>query len=238
MRIFSVALIAAIVFTCAANAEDNLTITLEEAIALALENNRLIEQAQEDRESARLELSAARKNFGPTLSWNSSSMRIGGRNYHQERENRYRYRAMDKETRRERDINLADYPPYKSSNANSVTLSIPIYTGGQLEGQIKSADFGLNSADLILENTRQEVKFQTAQAYYNVLQCKNLMKVRQEALNNLNEHLRVVQIQYDVGNVAMADVIETKVQIADSRQGLNTVLGDYENAMATLRACW
>ena len=69
MKKFSVALMTAlIIFTGAANAEDNLTITLEEVIALALENNRLIEQAQEDRESARLELSAARKSFGPTLS--------------------------------------------------------------------------------------------------------------------------------------------------------------------------
>ena len=73
---------------------------------------------------------------------------------------------MDKETRRERDINLADYPPYKSSNSNTLNLSIPLYTGGQLEGQIKSADFGLTYADLTLENTRQTVKFQTAQAYY------------------------------------------------------------------------
>ena len=53
-------------------------------------------------------------------------------------------------------------------------------------------------------------------------------------MNNLNEYLRVIQIQYDVGNVAMSDVIETKVQIADSRQGLNTVRGNYENAVANL----
>ncbi len=234
MKIFLAALIASIIFMCAANAEENLTITLEEAITLALENNRLIEQAQEDRESARLELSAARKSFGPTLSWSSSLMRIGGRSYNDARSRRYQVRAMDEETRLANNINLADYPPYKSSNSNSVTLSIPLYTGGQLEGQIKSADFGLNSADLTLENTRQAVKLQTAQAYYQVLQYKNLMAVHQEELNNLNEHLRHIQIQYDVGNVAMADVIETKVQIANSRQGFNTVRGDYANALATL----
>ena len=57
MKIFSVALIAIIIFTCVANAEENLKITLNESISLALKNNRLIEQAQEDRESARLELS-------------------------------------------------------------------------------------------------------------------------------------------------------------------------------------
>ena len=102
MKIFSVALMTAlIIFTGAANAEENLTITLEETITLALENNRLIEQAQEDRESARLELSAARKNFGPTLSWSSSSMRIGGRNYNSAREARYQFRAMSEEARRD-----------------------------------------------------------------------------------------------------------------------------------------
>lgn len=97
MKNFSVVLMTAlIIFTCVANAEEYLTVTLEAAIVLALENNRLIEQAQEDRESARLELSAARKSFGPTLSWSSSSMEIGGRNYHSAREERYRVRAMDK----------------------------------------------------------------------------------------------------------------------------------------------
>ncbi len=44
MKKFSVALTTAlIIFTGAANAQENLTITLEEAISLALENNRLIE---------------------------------------------------------------------------------------------------------------------------------------------------------------------------------------------------
>ena len=91
MKLFSVALIAIIIFTGVANAEKNLAITLEEAISLALKNNRSIEQAQEDIESARLELSIAGKSFGPTLNWNASSMRIGGRNYYQSREARYRY---------------------------------------------------------------------------------------------------------------------------------------------------
>lgn len=100
MKIFSVALMTAlIIFTGAANAEENLTITLEETITLALENNRLIEQAQEDRKSSRLELSAARKSFEPTLNWSSSSIRIGGRNYNDARAVCYYFRGMDEETR-------------------------------------------------------------------------------------------------------------------------------------------
>lgn len=223
-----------ITFMSSASAEKNLQMKLSDAIALALKNNRSIEQSEEDRESARLELSAARRKSGPTVSWQSSSTRIGGRMYGDSRAERYRIRAMSEQTREASNINLADYPPYKSSNSNRLMMSMPIYSGGQLEGEIKSARYGLNSADLTLENTRQEVKYQTSQAYYQVLQYKNLMDVRKEAIDLLNEHLRIVQTQYEVGNVAMADVITTRVQIANSEQEYNTSRGNYENAVATL----
>ena len=85
-----------------------------------------------------------------------------------------------------------------------------------------------------MENTRQAVKYQTSQAYYQVLQYKNLMNVRSEAIELLKEHLRVVQTQYDVGNAAMGDIISTNVQIANSKQDYNKSLGNYKNAVATL----
>jgi len=130
--------------------------------------------------------------------------------------------------------NIADFPKYESENTNSISLSIPIYTGGNLESQKKSAEYNLNSADLILENTRQEVKLQTTQAFYQILQYKDLMNVRQEEMKNLSEHLETVKIQYEVGTVAMSDVLATNVQLANSQQNYNSAQVNYENAVATL----
>ena len=130
--------------------------------------------------------------------------------------------------------NLADYPLYESENSNSISLSIPVYSGGRLEAQKKSAEYNLNSADLILENTRQEVKFQTTQAFYQILQYSELMNVRQEEMQNLSEHLETVKIQYEVGTVSMNDVLATNVQLANSQQNYNSTQINYENAVANL----
>ena len=212
------------------------SLNIEEAVQLALENNRLIEQREEDRDMARWNLSAIRRSSGPKLSWSSSSSRIGGRYYNGYRERRYQIDGMSSEEREYYGVtnDISYYPLYQSENYNSLSLSIPLYTGGQLEGQRKSARYGLNSADLNLEDAKQQVKWQTARAYYRALQYRDNIDVQQEAINLLNEHLRTVQIQFEVGTVAMADVLATNVQLANSQQNLNTAQGNYENALAEL----
>ena len=209
-------------------------LNLEEAVKLALENNRLIEQRLEDREAARWNLSAIRRSSGLKFSWSAYSTRIGGRYYQDLRERRYQLYDVPKEILDAEGIRVTDYPLYRSSNENIFNLSLPLYTGGQLENQRKSAGYGLNSADLNLEDAKQRVKWQTAQAYYQALNYKDTIDVQQEAINLLNEHLRTVQIQFEVGTVAMADVLATNVQLANSQQAFNTAQGNYENALANL----
>lgn len=207
---------------------------MTDAIELALENNHLIEQYEADRDSAKWALSAIRRNSGPRLNWSSSSVRIGGRYYGDFRANRYRFETIPKEYADLHGYTIKDFPRYQSENANTLSLSMPLYTGGRLEGQRKAAGYGLNSADLSLENARQQVKWQTAQAYYQVLQNKSLIGVRQEEIKNLNEHLKIVQIQFEVGTVAKSDVLATNVQLANSQQNLNSAEGNYKNSVAVL----
>ena len=211
---------------------ETLKLNLDEAVNFALKNNRTIEQSADDREAAKWYLSAARRSFGPTFSWSSTANKIGGRYYNSWRENRSRYDHLPDEFKSY--YNLADYPKYESENTNSLNLSMPLYSGGRLESQKKSAEFNLNSADLILENTRQEIKYQTTQAFYQVLRYSDLMNVRQEEMKNLSEHLQTVQTQYEIGTVAMSDVLATNVQLANSQQNYNSAQINYENAVANL----
>lgn len=215
-------------------AADSMKINLTDAVSLALKNNRAIEQSAEDRDAARWILSAARRSSGLRLSWSSTANRIGGRYYHGPRANRYAFDGMSQEVRDFYGYKISQFPLYRSENANSFNLMFPLYTGGRLEAQRKAAEYNLNSADLILENTRQQVKWQTAQAYYQVLQYNDLMNVRQEEMTNLAEHLETVQIQYEVGTVAMSDVLATNVQLANSQQAYNSAQASYENSVATL----
>ena len=206
-------------------AAEGMVLTLDEAISLALKNNRLIEQSQEDRESARWNLSAVRRNSGLKFSWSSALNRIGGRYYHPYRDRHAQAKDTSAEKRN---------PSYGNENSNIFSVSMPLYTGGLLENQRESARYGLNAADLSLENARQTVKYQAAAAYYQVLQQASLVNVQEEAVQLLEEHLRNVSIQYEVGTVAKSDMLATGVQLANSQQALTSAQGNYQTAVARL----
>ena len=58
--------------------------------------------------------------------------------------------------------------------------------------------------------------------------------MQEEAVELLQEHLRTVMIQYEVGTVAKSDVLSTNVQLANSQQSLNSAKGNYQIAVAQL----
>ena len=219
-------------------AADGVALTLDEAVGLALKNNRLIEQSAEEREAARWYLSAVRRSAGPTLSWSSSNYHIGGRyyrrGYRNSRDNALAQSDMYARYRQDIGLNLRLYPNYNYESTNSFNLRVNLYTGGRQENQRESARYGLNAADLTLENSRQTVKYQAAAAYFQVLQQASLVDVQQQALELLQEHLRYVTIQYEVGTVAKSDMLATGVQLANTQQSLNTAQGNYQTAVARL----
>ncbi len=233
MRNFLITCAALILISSTTFAAEGMTLTLDEAISLALENNRLIEQSEEDREAARWNLSTVRRRAGLNFSWSSSLNRIGGRYF---RRSGYRGRHDEATAAKKMgyDVNMSLYPSYENENYNSLNISMPLYTGGRLENLREGARYALNSADLSLENSRQTVKYQAASAYYQVLQRKSLVGVQEQAVQLLEEHLRNVSIQYEVGTVAKSDLLATSVQLANSQQALTTAQGNYQTAVAQL----
>ena len=202
------------------SAAETLPIDLNQSIKMALMNNRTIEQSAKDRESALWQYSQARRTMGPKLTWNSSLMHIGGRDYSSYRE--------------AHDYDSGQYPSYDNEFTNSIGIEMPLYTGGQNESQIDYTRYRINQADLTLENTLQEIKYQTTAAYYQMLQRRALIKVEEESVRTLQEHLDNVNFQFEVGTVAKSDVLASKVQLAARQQSLVTAQGDYSNAMADL----
>ena len=112
------------------NAADIVDLNLEESVQRAYANNRTLKQAIANRESAYWSLSTARRQSNPTVSLQMNGLKVGGKSY----------------------------PTYNRAFSNTATVSMPIYTGGQLEEQRASARYNLNSADLELENSLQIVR--------------------------------------------------------------------------------
>lgn len=189
-------------------AADTVELSLEDSIQMAFENNRSIKQSLAQVDEARWNLSSARRSAGPTLTWQGTANRVGGKYY--------------------------EHADYNNTYGNTLQAGYNLDTSGSLKHTRERASYALNAADLTLENTKQSVKLQTTQAYYQLLECRNLVDVDQEAVDTLQEHLSNVNAQYRVGTVAKSDVLASEVQLANAQQSLVTAQNNYDIAMASL----
>lgn len=194
-------------------AADTVDLTLDDSIRMALENNRTIKESMTDVDTARWAQHQARRSGGPKLTWSGSAARIGGEAYAAARQ---------------------AGTAYKSNYANSMELSMPLYTGGQLENNIEAAKYGVDVADLTLEATKQSIKLSATSAYFRILQCRNLIQVDQDAVDTLQAHLSNVNAQYRVGTVAKSDVLRSQVELANAQQSLVSAQNNYDIAVSTL----
>lgn len=191
-----------------ASAEDAVNLTLGDSIQMAMDNNHSIKSSAYDVDSARWALKQARGAKGFTISWNSSAYALNGSYY--------------------------DSLNRDSMYGNTISATLPLYSGGRLENNIKSSEIGVDISDLTLENTKQQIKYNTTEGYYNILQCRNLVDVREESVDNLQAHLDTVNARYNAGTVAKTDVLRSQVELADAQQNLVTAQNNYDIAMSTL----
>ena len=218
-------------------------LSLAESIGLALDTDESIEAAEAGREAARWDLSSARRAKGPTITWNSQAVRIGGRNYRSAQKAHEKYGNPHQETVPAGYVD-EDTPvlttqtvgAYGQSNtfANSWNLSIPLYSGGQLENQIAANRYRLNRADLTLENQRQQTRYRAAEAYANLVHRENLARIARQAVKMADAQLRFISDQYSEGAVAKADVLLMEVRRYNYRQNLVNAESAVNVARSTL----
>lgn len=204
-------------------------IGLEESVALALSKNETIEGAEAGYEQSKYQLSAARRAKGLQVSWSAGAKKIGGSYY---RGNRAAYNPGSYDIFSDSYTKTND--PYVNEFSNNFTAQFPLYTGGQFENRIKAAEFQSKAAKIEIERNRQQIRFETERAYYNLLQRENLVKIAENASKTAQEKLRVIQIQYEEGDVPKSDVLQMNVQIATYNQELTTAKGNYDVALYQL----
>lgn len=174
---------------------ETLELDLDDAIQRALMTNPAIKIAVSEKKASRADLNAARAGRGISIDVDHKSGRGG----------------------------YADPQPVTgtgtfsknlgNSHSNSITASIPIYTGGQLSGTIAQAKAGYKSSVLGESKAYIDMKKTATDGYFGLLQAGNLENLSQESVDQLAEHLKNVQAQYDVGVVAKVDVLRSEVAL-------------------------
>jgi outer membrane protein TolC len=133
-------------------------------------------------------------------------------------------------------VNALVYPNVPAYNlfVNKVELSLPIYSGGKLETKIKMAKLDQKISIINTETVKQQLILDVTKAYYDALQANNLLQIAGESTADFASHLKNVQAEYDVGTVAMADVLQTKVRLADAQDKQMKAQNSYDLAIYNL----
>jgi len=122
-----------------------------------------------------------------------------------------------------------------ATSSSAITLSLPLYSGGKNEGNIEIAKTDVTIAGLSLLKTKQDVKFKTISAYYDVVEAGKTQAVDQETVDNYLLHLEDVKAQYSAGNVAKSDVLRSEVELTNAQQTLIKAKNSYEVAVNTFK---
>lgn len=192
-----------------------LELDLEETIQRALLTNPSVKIAEYNRKAAKADYSAAKSARGISISLNHSTGR-GGYADNQFFEG----------------VNIGKQ--IGNNHSNSITASLPIFTGGELQGQIGQAKANYRSMLSAEEQAYIEMKETTTTGYFNMLNATNMKALRQESVDRLQAHLDNVIAQYNVGIVARADVLRSEVELANAQQNYITASNQYDVAEATL----
>lgn len=195
-------------------AGETVALNLDDAMLRAFQTNPTVSIAQYELDSARASYNAARQSRGISISASHQTKRYGNDD------------AVE--------VNGNWTKGIGNKHSNGLTASLQIFTGGKLSGQIQKAKANFKYNEIGVQRTYNEMRSTVTSGYFDMLQADNMQKLSAESVTRLEEHLKNVQAQYDVGVVAKADVLRSQVELADAKQDLIKAENQYQLAEASL----
>lgn len=206
-RILSSTLFALLLFTSTAIAQEARTISLQEAIDIALENNYQLKQAKNNLGLAEYNIKSEYADFLPSVNSSLSGSRNAGQQFVQET------------------ISFENIT--SQSISGNVSASIPLFNGFENINSLRASEQSKISDEESLNRAREQVIFSTASNYLGVLLDMELLEIRKENLQNSQEQLEQVQAQVEVGSRPTVDLYDQEAQVANQE----LLLTQQENAL-------
>ncbi len=178
------------------------TLSLSQAVEIALKANLALKKSKDEIDAARAIKNISRANFLPTFN------------------TQYSYKRRDDERTQlgstGRPIVLTPLEEY----AFVASFSQPIFSRFSLINQYKVAGYGLDIAKISEKATRLEVIFGAKEAFFTLLKAQKLRSVSEDAVKLLSAHQEVAKNFYQVGMTPLNDWLKSQVELANAKQDL------------------
>ncbi len=179
-----------------AAAQQPRSITLDEAIEIALENNFEIELSRSNIDRSESQFRRQRAEFLPNLNASFGGTRTIGRQF---------------------DPAAVAFDDFTTNNLSaSISTSVVIFNGFRNINELRSARLGIESAEERYQRTRESIIFEAAARFLDVLLAAELLEINQENLEASNKQLEQVIAQVEVGMRPIVDQYSQESVVANN----------------------
>ena len=214
---FSLLIIALLIssfFTMTAAAEENIEISLTEAAEIMLENNRQLQNSRQNIEKAEKDVELSGRGYYPTVNLQSSYTKMESGQM-----------TIDFQKLSDPTYNFFQdgFPMTETPDQNyntSLSLNQPLYLGGRVRIGEDISELGQEMSRIEYQKQLDQTLFNLVQSYYGVLQAQGMVEIRQNALDVVNEHLRIVKVNTEAGTSLRQDLLQTQIEQRKAEEDL------------------
>jgi len=176
--------------------------TLSDAIAMAYDNNPVLQAQRATQRALDETYVQARSGWRPTLSLGASTAFI--------------------ETRTPRESRSIGLRGIEDRAATAATLSFnqPLWTGGRVAAAVSAAHSDVMAGRENLRRVEAQVLAQVIQAYVDVRRDQEALRIRQENVSVLQRQLQESQARFEAGEITRTDVALSQARLANSQAQL------------------
>jgi outer membrane protein TolC len=214
-------------------AQDSLTLTIERSVQMAMDYNPALKIAHKELQKADASVWQAYSQILPQL---TASANI-----------QHNWRIQESTIPNFIKTMLgpsapADMPDYvqiafglENTFVYGVNVNQPLFLGGAGIAGIKAAYAVRRVSQQNLKSARQNLLYETVNAYYTCLLAQELVHVQEEALSQAEANYDVVKKKYDVGMASGFDKMRAQVEVANIRPVLISARNGLNSALTQLR---
>jgi outer membrane protein TolC len=223
------------------------TLTLPEAVQLALKNNPTVQATDAYAEAVRHGITIAQSGRYPRIDFSEGVTR--GNNPV------YVFGSLLTQgqfTAANFVLPSLNYPAPLDNFRTQFTAAMPLWDAGQTSRRVRDARLNSQGAAQATERSRQEVIFAVVQAYLNGLLARESVRVAEAASEMSKADLARAQARGEQGLAVPSDLLSAQVQLAQAQEdllraknavaladsALNVAMGQAEDAPVSLASRW
>jgi len=205
-RAILILIILILAFPSFLKAEEEIPLTLDEAIAIALRDNRDVLLRAEDVKKAKEKIAEAQSSLFPTLTFTGGWTDTRG-----------------------------IYTKDSSQTATQATLKQYLYKGGKIINTIEQNKDKLAVSSALFDKTKLDVVLNVQKAFYTLLLAEEFTHLNKGIVDNTRQHLNSQEARYQDGQASESDILKIKESLSSVDEAYQASLNQVEASQELLR---